>query len=387
MFNKILIKSGSNVAERYLSIADVVDMMFYFTEVHVVISQFELKQLLAVFGEDIFYELITSKRLIAHLCDQHIGSSRYGELDSVGLFRHNFHSFDELLFNFHKETTNDFKENKRFAERFSKVLSEYRYPKEINDSLYKDVENEDLLSKVTQVFIKQYYPNYRNVEDIHIKADPSASSFMTFYKIGGNLRINELNEMHYQNGYSGAFGYSTILMALGETHMDCYLASELQAEMMVNQRWSEVYKLRINESIKQIDKTIDDIDHFHEMTANDYLSPGQSFVDGLITPKELVNSMNCDDSIKFREWLSKIPQGQPISGELYKAIQNQNSNKLWVKGIRTFAQVVTGSIPIVGPFVGGALTFLDGFAGDKIINGWQPSMFVNRVLTKDQFKK
>lgn len=70
MFNKILIKSGSNVAERYLSIADVVDMMFYFTEVHVVISQFELKQLLAVFGEDIFYELITSKRLIAHLCDQ-----------------------------------------------------------------------------------------------------------------------------------------------------------------------------------------------------------------------------------------------------------------------------------------------------------------------------
>lgn len=34
MFNKILIKSGSNVAERYLSIADVVDMMFYFNEVH-----------------------------------------------------------------------------------------------------------------------------------------------------------------------------------------------------------------------------------------------------------------------------------------------------------------------------------------------------------------
>lgn len=87
MFNKILIKSGSNVAERYLSIADVVDMMFYFNEVHVVISQLELKQLLAVFGEDIFYELITSKRLIAHLCDQHIGASKYGELDSVGLFR------------------------------------------------------------------------------------------------------------------------------------------------------------------------------------------------------------------------------------------------------------------------------------------------------------
>lgn len=84
MFSKILIKSGSNVAERYLSIADVVDMMFYFSEVHVVISQFELKQLLEVFGEDVFYELVTSMRLIVHPCDQHIGATRYGELDSVG---------------------------------------------------------------------------------------------------------------------------------------------------------------------------------------------------------------------------------------------------------------------------------------------------------------
>ncbi len=387
MFSKILIKSGSNVAERYLSIADVVDMMFYFSEVHVVISQFELKQLLEVFGEDIFYELVTSKRLIVHPCDQHIGAARYGELDSVGVFRHNFHSIDELLFNFHKETSDDLKESKRFADRFSKVLSEYRYPKEINDSLYNDVENEDLLSKITQVFIKQYYPSYRNIEGIHIKAEPSESSFMTLYKISGNLRIDELNEMHQQNGYSGAFGYSTILMALGETHMDCYLASELQAEMMVNQRWSEVYKLRVNECIKQVEKTQDNINHFHEMTANEYLSPGQSFVDGLISSKELVKNLNCDDSIKFREWLSKIPQGQPISGELYKAIQKQNSNKLWVKGIRTLVQVVTGLIPIVGPIAGGALTFLDEFAGDKIINGWQPSLFVNKVLTREQFKK
>ena len=387
MFNKILIKSGSNVAKAGLSIADVVDMMFYYNEVHIVISQFELKQLLTAFGEDIFYELITSKRLIVHPCDQHIGASKYEGLDSVGLFRHNFSSFDELLFAFHKETINDDKENKRFADRFSKVLSEYRYPEKINDSLYKDVENENLLSKITQEFIKQYYPNYRNVEDIHIKAEPSASTFMTFYEIGGNLRINELNEIHSQNGYSGKFGYSTILMALGETHMDCYLASELQAEMMVNQRWSEVYKLRINECIKQVNKTIENIEHFHEMAAYDYLSPGQSFVDGLISPKDLVNSLNCDDSVKFREWLSKIPQGQPISNELYKAIQDQNSNKLWVKGIRSFVQVGIGAIPIAGPFVGGALTFLDGFAVDKIINGWQPSMFVNKVLTKKQFKK
>ena len=136
MFERILIKSGSNNTERFLSIADLVDMMFYYGEVHVVASQFELKQLFTIFGEDVLYELITTGRLIVHPCDQHIGASRYGEYDSVGLFGRNFQSIDELLSNFHKETNSNPIENKRFAKKFSTVLTEYRYPQNIHDSLY-----------------------------------------------------------------------------------------------------------------------------------------------------------------------------------------------------------------------------------------------------------
>ena len=288
MFERILIKSGSNDAERFLSIADVVDMMFYYGEVHVVVSQFELKQLLTTFGEDVLYDLITSKRLIVHPCGQHVGASVNGEFDSVGLFRHNFQTVDELLLHFHKETVNDPKDNKRFAGRFSAILQEYRYPQQIQESLYEDLENEDLLSRATQAFIRQYYPGYQDIDSIHIKAAPSFSSFMTFYKIEGNLRVDELNAIHLQNGYRGRFGYSTVLIALGETNVDCFLASELQAELITNRRWTEVYKLRMNECIKRAEGSQENIDHFHEMAANDYLSPGQSFVDGTITPQSLL---------------------------------------------------------------------------------------------------
>lgn len=387
MFNKILIKSGSNNIEQILSITDVVDMMFFFNEVHVVISQFELNQLLTSFGEDIFYELITSKRLFVHPCDQHIGCVKDKELHSVGLFRHDFSSFDELLFNFHKKKVDNHNENKKFANRFSKILSEYRYPNEINDRLYKDIENDDLLSKATKVFIKQYYPNYRNIEDIHIKAEPFTQSLpinMQFYKIIGNLRINELSHIHQENGYPGNFGYSTILISLGETLLDCYLASELQAEMKTNQKWSEVYKLRINEYLKQAEKTQENIDHFREMTAFEYFSPGEAFAKGCITAKDLLYDLNSSDSIKFREWLSKIPNG-PISSELYKQIKNQNSNKKWVKTVRTMTQIIAGLIPIPGVSI--VTTCLDAFLVDKIVNGWQPSLFVEKIMTKEQFKK
>lgn len=384
MFERILIKSGSNDAEHFLSIADLVDMMFYYGELHIVVSQFELKQLLTVFGENVLYELITTGRLIVHPCDQHIGALRYENFDSVGLFSHNFQSIDKLLFNFHRETVDDPKENKRFAEKFSAVLNEYRYPTEVNDSLYKDVENEDLLSRVTQMFIRQYYSSYQNIENIQIKATKAVSSFMTFYKIDGNLRMYELNTIHQKLGYRGGFTYSTPLIALGETNVDCYLAFELQAEIIANRRCTEVYKLRMNECIKLAEGSQENIDHFHEMTANDFLSPGESFVAGLITPQELLNDLNCSDSVKFREWLSKIPAGQPLTGELYKDIQGKISNKNWVKGVRSLSQIATG---FIHPIAGAVHTFLDSFVGDRLVNGWRPSMFISSVLTKDSMKK
>ena len=120
------------------------------------------------------------------------------------------------------------------------------------------------------------------------------------------------------------------------------------------------------------------------MAANDFLSPGASFVAGLLSPQELLKDLICNDSVKFREWLSKIPSGQPLTGELYNEIQGQFSNKNWVKGVRSLSQILTG---LINPIAGAVHTFLDGFVGDKLINGWKPAMFISSVLTKDSMKK
>lgn len=387
MFSNILIKSGSKATNNLLSIADVVDMMFYYNEVHIVISQFELKQLLDSFGEDVLYELIKSKRLYVHPCDQHIGVPIYqGGLSSVGLYRQNYNSIEEILYFFHKRTIDDSNKNRTFAKRFSDVLSQYLYPKEIMDSLYNDIENEDLLSRTTQVFIKQNFPSYQDIEKIHVKAEPT-HDLLNRYKITGNLRIEELNTMLKQKGYSGGFDYTTILMALGETNMDCYFASTLEADVIGKQRWSEVYRLRMSECINKVDQTRNNIDHFHNTVAYDYLSPGESFIQGLISPKDLLQDLNCNDSDRFRKWLSESQQDQLISNKLYNEIQNLNSNKTWVKATRSLAQFALGFIPVIGPIISGGLTFLDGLVGDKIINGWQPTLFVENVLNKEQYKK
>ena len=384
MFDRILIKSGSNPAERFLSIVDLVDMMFYYGEVHVTVSQFELQQLLEKFGEDVLFELVSSKRLFVHPCGQHIGASRNGNLESVGIFSQNFRTVDELLYNYHKRIIDDTQENSRFSEKFSKVLEEYKFPTGFQASLYTDIENEDLLSRATQVFIKQYYPSYKNIDEIKVAAQPAENSFMNFYKIDSNLRLDELNALHQQSQYDGAFTYSTVLMSLGETHADCYTATDLQSELIANQRWSEIYKLRMNESISQAEGSKDQIDHFREMTVNDYLSPGMAFVEGRLDSYELLKDIMSWDTYYFRQWLSAIPSDQPLTSEMYKDIQSQNSNKVWVKCLRTIMQLVAGAINATA---GSGLTLLDGLVGDRLVNGWRPAVFVNNMFAKREYKK
>ena len=104
----------------------------------------------------------------------------------------------------------------------------------------------------------------------------------------------------------------------------------------------------------------------------------------MISPKDLLKELNSNDSVKFRKWLAGLLEGKPLTGELYKAIQNQNSSKPWVKCTRSISQIVTG---ILNPVLGAAHTLLDGCIGDKLINGWEPSMFISNVLNQNKLKR
>lgn len=288
MFDRILIKSGSRTVEQLLPIRDIVDMMLYYGEVHVVVSQFELGQLLNAFGEDVLYELITTKSLFVHPCDQHLGAVTQNGLYSAGFFRHNYDSIEQLLYMYHREYKKNSTDNMRFASKFSKVLEEYKYPHLVQESIYNDIENDSFLSNATQVFVKQYYTTYKNPEDIIIHAEPIQSQLDGMYRLEGNIRMDEINTIHEKLGYRGSFSFTNVMLAMGETAQDCYLSSELESDLITNNRWAETYKLRMNKCIEGSVNNISNIDCFHQTVAFEFMSLGEAFVSKIITPMELL---------------------------------------------------------------------------------------------------
>lgn len=395
MFEKILIKSGSHPSERFLPIADLVDMMFYYGEVHVLASQFELSQLLTVFSEDILYQLIEEKHLYLHPCDQHIGAGVFGnDIYSLDLYSRNFNSIDGLLYSFHKEVVKDAEDNKRFAESFSPLLDQFKYSKQVNQFIQGDLENDVELGQLTKSFILQYYPGYSEVEKIEIHAEPVRSELNGLYRIESNLNLEELNKLHQINSYPGNFDIATILMAIGETAADCSVTAEMGADLMPTLRWEGMYRQRINDVINRTKDNVSNIDNFHKTEAISFLSPGAAFVQGRLSSKQLLKNLNKCKTKKFRKWLSSLPNDAYLASSINEAVRNSWGQKWPVKTGRVLFQIMAGiagtlaapSTPIVGILAGAGATVLDGYAGDRITQGWNPRMFVDTVLREKKLE-
>ena len=104
MFERILIKPQLKInGHHVLNIEDLIDMMLYFQEIHIIVSHIELSQLLSTFGEDVLLELIKSKRITLHPCCQHIGAGYYGDSYSIGIYSQNFTDIHQILYEFHKK--------------------------------------------------------------------------------------------------------------------------------------------------------------------------------------------------------------------------------------------------------------------------------------------
>ena len=389
MFQKILIKSGSNRNEKGLCIPNLVDMMFYYKEVHVIVSDFELKQLLDAFGEDVLYGLITNHLLILHPCDQHTGAMRIPEGNYlVDTFHHqDIDSIDSLLYQYHRQIVHDSTKNMEFTNKFSKVLELYQYPKLLTESIICDISDDSKFANLTKSFLLQYYPNYSDIENVEIHAEPIDTLLKSVFRFESNLDLDELNKIHKKNGYEKEFSYDTILIAIGETAQDCYLTAELQSEMITNQRWSEMYKFRMNQVINQSVQSQDKIDRFQKAIAVKFFSPGVAFVSGVFTAREVLEVLTLKDSAKFKEWLSKLPVDTELSNEISEAYKESYKQKWPIKVGRSLVQIVAGLIPGVGMILGPGATILDSLIGDRIGKGWNPTMFVNKVLNDKRLKK
>ncbi|SDD67373.1 hypothetical protein [Pedobacter soli] len=388
MFEKICIKSKERGNEN-LDVSFLIDSMLFYGNIVVLVHKAELVILLKYFGEDFLKELIQSGRLTLRIRENILGSMIFdGDRYGIQLWAAQNETASGILYQAHREFVSNSAKNMKFSDELSKITEPFRYDTEIVDQIKSDFENEQLLKKLLPIYLTSQLPEFELPAqlEIGIVKDGSFGPFDAF-SLKTNLDIKNYNTMSkkVKGDTHFDFNYSGFLLALSESKGDIFIASHFESELVTTTLYSDFINQQFEDIIQRRTNSQENLDLFGEYVLADCHSIGDAFIQGIITPKDLIGLLEKAD--KFREWLAKVPEDKSFIGEYYKESTRETFvDKLPVKATRfmifegigiTLDVMGAGG---VGTAIGTGLSLIDEFFLDKLIKGWKPNHFIDDNL-------
>ncbi|MBA7548046.1 hypothetical protein ES705_40492 [subsurface metagenome] len=182
-----------------------------------------------------------------------------------------------------------------------------------------------------------------------------------------------------------------LILNIQETRGDMHLAAALESEIATTQIHTNLMKLKFKDIYQKSQRSSEELYQFNDFT----LDNGHAI-------REAINSEEKDfkdilaileKAAKFKDWLDKVEDDQDIIKEYY----NEVTKETWVDKLpgKSFRWSFFTGLGLLVDFAGGGgigtavvlgLSVADTFLLDKVIKGWNPSVFVDNEL-KELIKK
>ena len=378
MFQKILVTPQKSLSIRQ-DIIDLVDLMLYFDEVHMIVPYGMFYNLFNAFSEKLLVHLLKSKRLFLHPTDSTLGCNTTGTgVYGLTFVSHGWDDIHQLLYNFHRRIfVNNSIQNLKFADKFAPLLSTFEYSRDIGIGIYDDLRNPDYFRKITELYLSLHFPEYVQKDKLRIDIELTESdAFPDAFKIHSNIDVNQLTAIRACKGIKESFDYYPLLLDLANARTELCLAGQFESELNSVSDEAKYIKLLINENLKRANQSINNINAFQKHVLFDSLSIGEAYVEKVISEEELVSVLT--NAEQFRNWLSNLPTDSDLIAEYIKEISKKTlADNPLLKWGRALICNLFGLIPGIGPVIGTALSGLDMLYGDKILSGWRPNIFVD----------
>lgn len=389
MFKKICIKDKASTSSS-LDISYLIDAMLYYGKVILLVHRNDMQILFQNLGKDLIKELVESGRLELRFKNNQLGTiiapdGKYG----ISTFSGQDITAHSTLYQIDRLTTRNSINNSKFADEYSKLFSDYEYPKDFNEIIVSDFANTELKKKQITTYFDKVVPTYKLPDSIEINIEKDGEFIgVNTYKIESNLNLEEITKELRKNDPSIKYDvdFSGFLLAVAESKGDIYISSDLESEIVTSDLYSKFIEIELSEIIAKRKKSENEINLFEDYILDNCYSLGTAFINGRISSKELLKILEKSD--KFRDWLDKIPEEKNLLGEYNKAVMEKDfSDKIPTKTARF---VILESIGLgldalgaggIGTAAAIALGSFDTFVLDKLINRkWKPNQFIDNTL-------
>lgn len=385
MFKTICIKP--NELSFPTDIGFIAENLLYYENVQVIAGSDTLPLLISNCGVETIIELLTNRNfkiLVREnlLCVSSRQSNLGQPLNDVLLVTANSLNKEEMIFRGIYKASGRRGYSKRITQKLLPHIDTIKYQSNICDLVREDLNNSDYIKQTIIDTIKFYNPKLtlrsEEIEYDFVKTDEG-------YLFKTNLNYIHINKNIPNNPDGKIINPTAIMLNVLETRGDMHLASELDAEIATTAINSTLMKIKFHDIYKRTTKSTNELFQFNDFT----LSNGHAI-------REVINNGDknfhdffavLDKADKFKDWLKNIGDDKSIIQEYHAAVIKETwVDKLPPKTLRwsfftgagLLAEILaTGGI---GTLIGLGLSAGDEFLLDKVLKGWKPNVFIDKVL-------
>ncbi len=377
MFKNICI--NPNEQEFPTDIGFVAENLLYYEKVIFVASYHSLPVLINNCDIEILIDLVKNKNLKIVLPENTLGvpenTNSYGNTYyNVSLVRLAHLKKDEMVFKSIFNATGRRGHSKRISSKILDLIYPFEYGLEICDFVREDISERNYVIKSVLEILKYLNPDLSLTEKeilFDVKSTQEGLSIET--------NLHEINKK-----LKNPIEIPRVLMDLLMTRGDVYLASKFNSELATSKIQTELMKTKFSSIYNSIKKNFGEIYEFNDFVLSDGHAISEAINSGKKNFKDFMPIL--EKSEKFKNWLSQIDNDKNLLKEYYKVVTKETwIDKLSSKTFRWAffsALGLTLSPDFIGITAGLGLSAADTFILDRIVKGWNPSIFVNNHLKK-----
>ena len=382
MFNSITI----NYNDKTHTLGNLVECLLYYNDVYLIISKVEdLPSLWSKIGVD---GLIRLREYGLHLF-MSTNVAAYGsffknaeDIQFVSLANEDMlHRVCEKAVKQYYDNDLLNNEQRLIVEQYYKVSESFSYSSDTRSAVLNDVCNHYLHKEILQCQLKEIDSCISMFNPrIRYEFRPVANGFV----FDTNMSIGILEEQTKRAGYIDmSFKHASLLLKMTEVYGIMEFAAKMNSSLSVSPTESIIVSCKQKDILTKYRVEEEQIKNFERVMVSSYSNVANVIDMGNKSIDDICTLLDCAQD--FKKWKKSLPDENDFILEYQKAL---NDNIPWLqrqsgKVTRFFVTSAIGLIPGVGNIAGPLVGALDNFLLDKWISGaWKPSQFVNGELKK-----
>jgi hypothetical protein len=264
-----------------------------------------------------------------------------------------------------------------------KNLSDTRYSKILNQEISADSLFESLIrdSDSMKLFVKRYVERNGNGVDndklngLQVHVEKINDSFL----LSSNINLEDISP-----GCNFDSDWGCVLPIVLDYVHDLYISQARSTDIISSSEVVPIANQRIDLSIKRAIALENRLSVFEEFAFDEARPFGAAYNMGKITLRDALSII--DQSRKFRDWLQDIPYNADIIKEYHVALNRETILGKLPGTVSRFCFFTGGGLLLdafastgIATAAGLGLSTFDTFVLDRLLQGWRPDIFVEKV--------